>query len=53
MNCDDGNACTTDQCLPLMTGCDYSFNTDACDDGDACTSGEVCDGAGIVPERRQ
>ncbi len=40
--CVDGNVCTTnDVCLPA-TGCDYPFNTAACNDNDACTTIDLC-----------
>src|ERR1043165_4455874 len=37
VNCDDGNACTSDYCDPV-NGCQNTF----CNDYDACTS-DVCD----------
>ena len=49
-SCDDGNACTTDSCLPGK-GCAWSPTTAACDDGNPCTAGEVCGvvaGKGVV-----
>jgi len=46
VGCDDGNACTTDQCGP-GAGCSHWPRTGtACDDGDPCTGGDAClDGA--------
>jgi hypothetical protein len=42
VNCDDGNACTTDTCDVAQGGC---VHTDVnCDDGDACTT-DSCDPA--------
>jgi hypothetical protein len=43
LDCDDGNACTTDSCNPA-TGCVFTNNTASCDDGNACTSGDTCGG---------
>jgi hypothetical protein len=40
-NCDDGNPCTADSCLPLL-GCANVFAELACDDGIACTTGDLC-----------
>jgi hypothetical protein len=45
--CDDGNACTDDVCDPSV-GCQYTFNSGACDDGNACTGGESCAGGACV-----
>ena len=41
--CDDGNACTTDTCLP-DTGCAHVAVPDgtACTDGNACTADDGC-----------
>ena len=41
LNCDDGNACTTDACN-TSTGCVHTHNTAACDDGNACTTSDTC-----------
>lgn len=38
--CEDNNVCTDDICTE--TGCEYEFNTDACDDGFACTINDTC-----------
>jgi hypothetical protein len=46
--CDDGNVCTTDVCVPA-TGCQHDPNTVACSDGNACTLGDVCGGGTCVP----
>ncbi|MFQ5479338.1 MAG: hypothetical protein ACE5E4_12060, partial [Candidatus Binatia bacterium] len=40
-NCDDGNVCTDDSCVPAA-GCTSVGNTASCDDGDACTAGDTC-----------
>jgi hypothetical protein len=40
-DCDDGNPCTDDSCLP-SAGCVNAFNTDPCDDGVACTDVDAC-----------
>jgi Lamin Tail Domain/CotH kinase protein/Dictyostelium (slime mold) repeat len=47
LNCDDGNVCTTDSCVPA-TGCAHANNTVSCSDGDACTSGDTCAGGVCV-----
>ena len=39
--CDDGNACTNDNCDPT-SGCTHVNNTAACDDANGCTTGDVC-----------
>ncbi len=40
--CDDGDPCTTDECVPGQ-GCVYEPATGLpCDDGDPCTSPDVC-----------
>jgi len=41
IDCDDGNACTVDDCAP-ENGCVYSFSNDACDDGNVCTQSDQC-----------
>ena len=44
-DCDDGNACTTDVCLP-GAGCQHSPNFLSCDNGDVCDAEDICiDGA--------
>ncbi len=40
--CDDGNPCTDDTCNTETHLCEYSNNTDTCDDGDVCTDSDVC-----------
>jgi len=52
LDCDDGNACTTDIC-DADAGCLHPFNSVSCDDGNACTapdacSAGVCTGTAIV-----
>ncbi len=50
VDCDDGNGCTTDGCVPDV-GCTHIGNGSTCDDRDACTTGDVCAGSacgGIV-----
>jgi hypothetical protein len=39
-DCNDGNLCTTDECV--NNTCRYTNNTSACSDGDACTYGDRC-----------
>jgi hypothetical protein len=50
---DDGNVCTTEECVPLLGGsgqiCTTSDNTLTCDDGNACTTGDVCSGGTCTP----
>ena len=42
LECDDGNLCTLDICLP-DGGCDYELLSDLpCSDGDACTLNDHC-----------
>ncbi len=43
VNCDDGNPCTIDACLPA-SGCVSPWAADGlpCSDGDACTLGDAC-----------
>ncbi len=42
LNCDDGNACTTDSCHAAK-GCQHVVNTLPCDaDSSACTVGDTC-----------
>lgn len=41
MECDDGNPCTTDYCIPSV-GCIHQLNDAPCNDEDACTSGDQC-----------
>jgi hypothetical protein len=42
MNCDDGQACTVDACLPGK-GCTHTTKDgEPCSDGDACTEGDLC-----------
>jgi cysteine-rich repeat protein len=47
-NCDDGNACTIDLCLPTGT-CDHSNTAGGCEDGNACTSNDSCSGGICQP----
>ncbi len=42
-DCDDGNVCTDDLCVPAI-GCQHSNNTSICSDGSACTVGDGCQG---------
>ena len=42
-NCDDGNGCTDDTCLP-ESGCEHENNELDCDDLDACTTADKCQG---------
>ena len=46
VNCDDGNACTTDSCDPA-TGCgNQALVGHSCDDGNVCTGGDQCNAEG-------
>jgi hypothetical protein len=40
--CNDANVCTDDTCDSYT--CDYTPNTDPCNDNDACTEKDVCSG---------
>ena len=54
LDCDDGNICTTDGCLPVL-GCQHVNNTITCDDGDICTDNDTCSGgacAGVLNPSR-
>ena len=50
LDCDDSNVCTDDSCNPVY-GCEYTNNTNACDDGLFCTenicSNGVCSGSTV------
>ena len=41
MDCDDGNACTNDACVPAL-GCQHLAVGGACDDGSKCTIDDSC-----------
>jgi len=43
-DCDDGNACTDDDCNSTTEECGYTNNEDPCDDGDPCTESDACNG---------
>jgi len=45
LDCDDGNPCTDDICVPGF-GCQHAGNASPCDDGNACTVSDRCDGNG-------
>jgi hypothetical protein len=47
LDCDDGNACTDDVCVPGK-GCAHTFNLAGCSDGNACTTGDHCAGGKCV-----
>jgi hypothetical protein len=47
LNCDDGNVCTTDSCVPA-SGCAHANNTVSCTDGNACTTADTCAGGVCV-----
>jgi len=40
-DCDDGNACSDDNCDPVI-GCTYTDSPATCEDGDACTMYDFC-----------
>jgi hypothetical protein len=42
-NCNDGNPCTDDACVPAE-GCLHAPNAVPCNDGDACTTQDACGG---------
>lgn len=39
--CDDGNQCTEDLCVPA-TGCSNTWRSGTCNDGNACTTNDFC-----------
>jgi hypothetical protein len=39
-DCFDNNACTDESCV--ISGCAYTYNSQACDDGDPTTANDVC-----------
>jgi hypothetical protein len=45
-DCDDGDQCTTDSCIPSF-GCDHTYHFGPCDDGSICTNGERCNTEGL------
>jgi hypothetical protein len=47
-NCDDGEVCTTDVCMP-GSGCVNLDNTSVCNDGDVCTTNDVCADGDCMP----
>ena len=48
--CDDGIACTRDDCDPVTGACAHTPDDGACDDGRWCSGQETCDPAsGCVP----
>lgn len=48
LNCDDGNKCTNDGCLPKY-GCLHDNNTFNCDDGNWCNGEDKCaDGKCVI-----
>jgi hypothetical protein len=47
VECDDGNPCTDDTCLPLA-GCIHTPNSAPCNDGDVCTENDGCDAGTCV-----
>ncbi|HYP88093.1 MAG TPA: MYXO-CTERM sorting domain-containing protein [Polyangiaceae bacterium] len=44
INCDDGEACTTDSCKDGTCVHDAKSNTTTCNDNNACTTGDKCTG---------
>jgi cysteine-rich repeat protein len=47
VNCNDGNACTNDECL-AGEGCTHTHNEAPCNDGSVCTIGDGCTGGQCV-----
>ena len=45
--CDDGNPCTDNAC-DALSGCEYTHNSDDCDDGSVCTLDDVCSDGGCA-----
>jgi hypothetical protein len=46
--CDDGNICTDDACDPATGACEFTDNTEPCDDGLLCTINDACAGGVCV-----
>lgn len=46
-DCDDGDGCTADSCIPA-SGCSHAPVDGSCEDGDACTIGDSCEGGACV-----
>ena len=44
-DCDDGDTCTDDSCVPAF-GCINKLNSKPCNDGFSCTTGDICVGGG-------
>ena len=49
-DCDDGEACTTDDCDDA-TGCTHAPSAGPCDDGDPCTNDACADGACVSEDK--
>ena len=52
LDCDDGIACTADQCDPKLRVCTHLPNDELCDDGIWCDGDEVCTTGGCVQTAR-
>jgi hypothetical protein len=48
LNCDDGNDCTEDSCLP-ESGCTHVPSDGACSDGNICTADDICENGTCLP----
>ncbi|MFH1532223.1 MAG: hypothetical protein ABIK09_15970 [Pseudomonadota bacterium] len=48
VNCNDGDPCTDDVCLPLQ-GCAHTDNDAPCFDGDVCTTSDTCSAGACQP----
>ncbi len=46
--CQDPDDCTTDSCNPRTGKCEFTPNSNPCNDGDPCTTGDTCGRGGCV-----
>ena len=53
MNCDDGNICTRDVCIPEENGCTYESVILPCDDGNPCTVNDLCNDSNVLQVRQK
>ncbi len=49
VDCDDGNPCTDDACLPASGDCQHADNTASCEAVYPCTTGDLCAGGVCNP----
>jgi len=51
-DCDDDSLCTNDQCNSETNTCQYSYNTNPCDDSLYCTTNDKCTGGTCIGQQR-